>query len=46
MTAYELNNIAILMVKSADFSCILWGIDKNEAVNIMNNSVLEERGVL
>ena len=30
MTAYELKNIAILNVKRVDFSCILWGISKDE----------------
>ena len=46
MTAYELKNIAILNVKGADFRCIFWGISKDEAVNWLNNSVLEDRGVL
>ena len=46
MTAYELKNIAILNVKGIDYRCILWGISKNEAVNILNNSVLEDKGVL
>ena len=45
-TAYELKNIAILNVKGVDSRCILWAISKNEAVNILNNSVLEDRGVL
>ena len=46
MTAYELKNIAILNVKGVDSRCILWGISKNEAVNRLNNSVLEDKGVL
>ena len=46
MTAYELKNIAILKVKGLDFSCILWGISRDEAVNRLNNSVLEDKGVL
>ena len=46
MTAYELKNIAILNVKSVDYRCILWGISRNEAVDILNNSVLEDKGVL
>ena len=45
-TAYKLKNIAILNVKGVDCRCILWAISKNEAVNILNNSVLEDRGVL
>ena len=43
---YELKNIAILNVKGVDYRCILWGISKNEAVNILNNSVLENKDVL
>ena len=46
MTAYELKNIAILNVKGVDDRCILWGISRNEPVNILNNSVLEDKGVL
>ena len=46
MTAYELKNIAILNVKGIDYRCILWGISKNEAVIILNNFVLEDKGVL
>ena len=46
MAAYELKNIAILNVKSADFRFILWRISRGEAVNRLNNSVLEDKGVL
>ena len=46
MTAYELKNIAILNVKGVDFSCILWGISRDKAVNRLNNSVIEGKGVL
>ena len=46
MTAYELKNIAKLNVKVVDFRCILWGIKMVEDVNRLNNSVLEDKGVL
>ena len=42
---YELKNIAILNAK-VDCRCILWGISRDEAVNRLNNSVLEDKGVL
>ena len=42
MTAYELKNIAILSMKGVNFRCILWGISKDEAINRLNNSVLED----
>ena len=45
MTAYEFKNIAILNVKGVDFRCILWSISKDEAINWLNNSVIEDKGV-
>ena len=45
MTAAELKNIAILNVKGVDFTCILLGISRDEAVNRLNRPVLEEKGV-
>ena len=46
MTAYELKNTAIVNLKGVDFRCILWGISRDEAVNRLNNSALEDKGVL
>ena len=46
MTDYELKHIAILNVKGVDFRCILWGLSTGEALNRLNNSVLEDKGVL
>ena len=46
MTAYELKSIAKLNVKIVSFRCILWGISKDEAVNRLNNSVLDDKAVL
>ena len=46
MTVYELKNIAILNVKGVDFRYILWDISRDEAVSMLNNSVLEDKGVL
>ena len=46
MIAYELKSIAVLNVKGVNFRCILWGISKDKAVNRLNNSVLENEGVL
>ena len=46
MMAYELKNVAILNAKGVDYRCILWGINKNDAINRLNNSVLEDKGVL
>ena len=46
ITAYELKNLLILNVKAVDFRCVFWGISRDEAVNRLNNSVLEDKGVL
>ena len=46
MTAYELKNIAILNVKGVDYKCILLGASKSNAINILKNSVLEDKGAL
>ena len=46
MSAYELKNIVTLTGKGADGRFISWGISKSEAVNISNNSLLEDKAVL
>ena len=46
MTVYELKGIAILNAKGVDYRCISWNISKTKAANILNNSVLEDKGVL
>ena len=44
--AYLFENVAILSAKGTTFSCILWGISKNKALNRLNSSVLENKDVL
>ena len=46
MTDYELKNIEILNVKGIDFRCYFWGIRRDETVNRLNNSVLEDKFLL
>ena len=36
----NLTNIAILNIKSADYRCIISGISKNEAINLMQDANL------
>ena len=43
---WSVKKIAILNVKGVNFRCILWGIRRDEAVDSLNNSVLEDKGVL
>ena len=46
MNTYELKSIAMLNVKGVDFRSILWSISRDEAVNRLSNSVLDNKGVL
>ena len=46
MTTYELKNIAILNAKGVDFRCILLAISRDEAINRLDSSALEDKGVL
>ena len=44
--AYSLKNIVILSAKGATFRCVLMGINKNEGLKRLNNSVTYDWGVL
>ena len=46
MLAYELENIAILNVKGVDYRCVLWNMTRNDTINRLNNSKLQDRGTL
>ena len=39
----NVSDIAILNVKSANYRCILSGISKNEAINLMQNADLTKK---
>ena len=43
MMVHELKNTAILNAKGIDYRCILWGVSKNDSINRLNNSVLEDK---
>ena len=43
MMTYELKNIAILNVKGVDYRCVLWNVSKNDAINRLSNSKLDDR---
>ena len=44
--AYSLKNIAILSAKGVTFRCILMGINKNESLKRLDNSLAYDTGVL
>ena len=39
----NLSNIFILKIKSADYCCIITGISKSEAINLLQNIDLTEK---
>ena len=45
MMTYELKTITILNV-NVDYRCVLWNMSKNDAVNRLNNSQLDDRSKL
>ena len=46
MMAYKLKKSAILNLKGVDYRCVLWGVSKNGAINILSNSKLGDTGTL
>ena len=44
MTTYELENIAILNIKGADYKCFLRHMTKYDAINRLNISELDDKG--
>ena len=44
MMAYKLENNAILNVKGVNYRLFLWNMTKNDAINRLNNSKLDDKG--
>ena len=43
MVSMKLRNIAVLSIKGADYCCIITGIGKSDAINLMQNIFLSEK---
>ena len=43
---FRLENIAILNIKGVDCRCVLWNMSRNDAINRLNNSELDDEGSL
>ena len=43
MVSMNLSDIAILNIKGSDYCCIISGISKREATNLMQNTNLTEK---
>ena len=46
MMSINLNDIAILNISGADYRCIINGISKRDALNLLKNANLTKKGVL
>ena len=46
MMAYELENIAILNVKCVDYRCVIPNMTRNDAIDRLSNSKLDDKGSL
>ena len=44
MLCLNISNIAIITVKNVDYHCILYNIRKSEAINLLEDCVLEDYG--
>ena len=46
MTVYELKNFMILKIKGIDYRCYVFNVSKRETRNLLNNFLLDDKGVL
>ena len=46
MVVYDLKNFMILNIKSVDYRCYVFNMNRSDAVNLLNNSCLDNKGVL
>ena len=46
MVVYDLKNFKILNIKGVDYRCYVFHMSKNDIINLLNNSCLDNKGVL
>ena len=46
MLSVNISDIAIITIKDVDYCCIIHNISKSEAINLLKNSVLDDRGYI
>ena len=44
--AMNFNDVAIVSIKGSDYRIHVWYISRSDAINLLNNSVLDNKGVL
>ena len=42
----NIRDIAIITVRNVDYRCIIYNISKSESINLLENSLLEDRGYI
>ena len=43
MMCLNISDIAVITVKNVDYRCIMYNINKSEAIHLLENSVLKDR---
>ena len=46
MVVYYLKDFMILNIKGVEFRCHVFNMSKSDAINLLNNSVLDNKGIL
>ena len=46
MVCANISDIAITTIRNVDYRCIIHNISKSEAISLLKNSVLEDRGFI
>ena len=46
MLCLTISDITIITIKNVDYRCIIHNISKSEAINLLKNSILEDRGCI
>ena len=46
MVVYDLTNFLILSIKGVDYRCYVFNMSRSDAINLLNNSCLDNKGVL
>ena len=46
MAVYDLKNFMILNMKGVDYRCYVFSMSRSDAINLLNNSWLDNKGVL
>ena len=46
MVVYDLKSFMILNIKGVDYRCYVSNMSRSDAINLLNNSCLDNKGVL